>query len=192
MSDGGNQLHLQFNAPVATGVPASPFGQTPMEVYGPGTLPAAASQPLPAQPALDPAATAARLPMPDAPVGPVEPQLEPNQILLSDGRVVEVMETAPRHDFAMQKLLTAAGFSLTGANAMGYTTAMALCAIYAIGPLDPATGRPDPQQWRPIPVPRTVAMWEERQDLIPRTSDSLLIVDLYNKVNGNGGDNFRR
>jgi hypothetical protein len=111
------------------------------------------------------------------------PKLAENQVLLKDGRVVSVMETSPRHDSAVEKLLGQAGLTLTGLGAVGYQRAMALCALDEVGRYNPETGQVEDIE--PLAVPRTKLMWEERQDYINRTADALKIVAVYNRINGN-------
>jgi hypothetical protein len=118
------------------------------------------------------------------------PKLADNEVLLTDGRVVEVMETSPRHDESVERLLGQCGLSLVGLGSVGYTRAMALCSLYSVGRLDTATGEVVDRQ--PVPVPRTKLMWEERKDFIGTTKDTMRIVAKYQDVNGlDTGDNFR-
>jgi len=119
----------------------------------------------------------------DTPEATDGPKLADNQVLLKDGRVITIMETSPRHDSAVEKLLGQAGLTLTGLGAVGYQRAMALCALDSVGRYNPDTGQVEDIE--PLAVPRTKLMWEERQDYINRTSDALKIVAVYNRINGN-------
>lgn len=114
------------------------------------------------------------------------PRLAENEVLLSDGRVVAVMETDPQHDFTVRKLLNANGVTLQGLGAMDYIAFMALCALESVGVLNRATGQVEQRQ--SLARPMTKLMLDERL-MLPRTTRNLnRIVTKYNEINGVGAD----